>query len=241
MRTMLLKVFGIRLTRDADYESKPPTRARLHSRDGIFNDDGPCRFNAQQFCRFQEGIRGGFPGQVLRPNCIAVDAYLEESVQLSRLQHGRAVLARCDDGDFESTIAELVDKSNASLVRLYSLFFNKLVDQLVLAIPETTDGFQIWRIVRGSLGELDIARGEKVANPIEAWLAIHVQPVIRGDFEGAKRFPSLCRPSLQIRVKHVFPTFSMQVGGVRYYAVEVKKDGIVTIPGQRMASLGLLH
>ena len=57
----------------------------------------------------------------------------------------------------EPLMAELVDEFNASLVRLDSLIFDDLVDQVVLAVPEAIHCFGLRRIVRTSLGEMDIA------------------------------------------------------------------------------------
>ena len=79
-----------------------------------------------------------------------------------------------------------MDEFDASLVRLDPYAFNDLVDQLVLAVPEPAHRFSLRRIVRASLGELDTARCEKIANAVEARLSIDIEPVICGDIEGAK-------------------------------------------------------
>ena len=47
--------------------------------------------NPEQLCRHQKGIRGGFPGQVLRMDHVAVDLDLEEGIQFGGLQDGPAV------------------------------------------------------------------------------------------------------------------------------------------------------
>ena len=39
------------------------------------------RLNAEQLCRHQERIRGGFPGKSLRLDHIAIDPHLEEVIQ----------------------------------------------------------------------------------------------------------------------------------------------------------------
>jgi len=57
----------------------------------------------------------------------------------------------------EPLMAELVDEFNASLVRLDSLIFDDLVDQVVLAVPEAIHCFGLRGVVGGSLGEMDIA------------------------------------------------------------------------------------
>jgi hypothetical protein len=64
---------------------------------------------------------------------------------------------------------------------------------------------------------------------VETGLAIHVEPVVRGEIEGAKRFPFLFRTLLKIFVEHLLPTRRVEAGGVRYYAVGVKKDGVVLV------------
>ena len=80
-------------------------------------------------------------------------------------------------------LAELMDEFNASLVRLDPFLFDDFVDQLVLAVPEAVHCFGLWRIVRGSFGELDAARCEKVANAVVARLPIYIKPIIRGEIE----------------------------------------------------------
>src|SRR5262249_18843498 len=107
--------------------------------------------------RYQVCIRSRFPRQVLRLDHVAIDLSVEAAVQLDGLQDGRAVLTRGDDGDFESVAAEVMDELNASRVRLHPLVFNGLVGQVVLAVPEPAYRFELWGVVRVSLGELDAA------------------------------------------------------------------------------------
>src|SRR5262249_44510505 len=49
------------------------------------------------------------------------------------------------------------------------------------------------------------------------------------DLEGTKWFASFHRTFLQVRVKHLFPTRCVHVGGVRDHAVEVEEDGVVLV------------
>jgi hypothetical protein len=44
----------------------------------------------------------------------------------------------------------------------------------------------------------------------------------------------------KVFVEHLFPTCGMEVGGVRYYTVEVKKRGLVLVATDTLA-LGLPH
>jgi hypothetical protein len=123
---------------------------------------------------------------------------------------------------FEPAIAKLMNEPNASLVRLHPHVFDDLVDHVVLAVPKPAHCFELWRIVRTSLGELDAARREKVTNAVEAGLSIHIMPVVRGEIEGTKCFTCPCRTLLKVLVEHLFPTSRVEVGGIRYYAVEIE-------------------
>src|SRR5262245_64342810 len=156
-------------------------------------------------------------------------------MQMSGPKNRCAVLARGDDGSFESLVAELTNEPNASLVWFHASLFNDLIDQVVLAVPKSANRFGVGWIVRRSLGKLNAARREKIANAVEAGLPIHMQPVVRGDIERTEGFASLHRTLLEIRIEHLLPTRSVQAGGVRYYAVEVKKNGVVTVAGDQGA------
>jgi hypothetical protein len=61
-----------------------------------------------------------------------------------------------------------------------------------------------------------------VANAVEAGLAIHIVPVVRGEIEGTECFTCPCRTLLKVLVEHPFPTSRVEVGGVCYHAVEIK-------------------
>jgi hypothetical protein len=43
------------------------------------------------------------------------------------------------------------------------------------------------------------------------------------------------RTLLKIFVEHLFPTRRVEAGGVRYHAVEVKKDGVVVVAADALA------
>src|SRR5262249_4114112 len=92
-----------------------------------------------------------------------------------------------------------------------------------------------------SLGKLDAARCEKVANAVEAGLPIHIEPVVRDEIERAKCFASLRRTLLKVLVEHLFPTGRVEAGGVRYHTVEVEKDGVVLVAGDHAPAVGLPH
>src|SRR4030095_5600387 len=76
---------------------------------------------------------------------------------------------------------------------------------------------------------------------VEPGLAIHIEPVIRGDLEGTKWFAGVRSALLKVRIKHLFPTRCVYGGGVRDHAVEVEQDGIVCVAGDCTLALGLLH
>ena len=80
MRAMTLQFLCIPLARDTDHKPEAPIRAGLNSRNGILDDNRPCRIDPEELCRHQERIRGWFPGKLLRLNRIAIDPHLEEVV-----------------------------------------------------------------------------------------------------------------------------------------------------------------
>ncbi|MGZ3302119.1 MAG: hypothetical protein ACXVBG_14530, partial [Isosphaeraceae bacterium] len=79
-----------------------------------------------------------------------------------------------------------------------------------------------------------------ITNAIETWLPVHVEPIVRGEIEGAECFTSLLRALPKIFVEHLFPTRGVEVSGIGYYTVEVKKDGVVLVAIHTLA-LGLPH
>src|SRR5262249_32634411 len=208
---------------------------------GILDYNRPSRLNPEELCPHQVCIRGGFSGQMLRTDHVAIHSYLEEVGQLGGLQDSRAVLTRGDDGDFESMVAELMDELDASLVGLHPHSFDHLVDQIVLAVPQPAHCFGLWGVVQASLEKADIARGEKVANSVEARLAVHIEPVIGSEIKGAKCFAALRRTLVKVLIEHLLPTRRVQVGGVGYHTVEVKKDGVIFFAGDYAPALGLSH
>ena len=62
-----------------------------------------------------------------------------------------------------------MDKSNASVVSLDPPFLNHLLDQLVLAVSEAAHKFRLSPHFHPEL---------QVANAVEAWLAVNVDPII---------------------------------------------------------------
>jgi|SRR6516162_6121042 hypothetical protein len=85
MRTMMPRLLGVPLARDADDKPKPPGRAGLYSRDGILDDNRPRRLNPEQLCSPQKRIRGRFPGQLLSMDHVAVDSRVETVSQFGGL------------------------------------------------------------------------------------------------------------------------------------------------------------
>src|SRR6516162_6289080 len=138
-------------------------------------------------------------------------------------------------------MAHLVDEFNAPLVRLDPFVFDDLVDQVVLAVPEAIHCFGLRRIVRTSLGDFYTARFEKVANAVVTGLAVHIEPIVRGDIEGMKCFAFLRRTLLKVLVEHLFPRRRVNAGGVGDRTIKVEQDGIVPVSGDRTLGIGLWH
>src|SRR5262245_42697706 len=147
IRAMLLELLGVALARDTDHKYKLAAAASLNSGDGIPNHNRSPRLNAKQPGRHQECVRGRFSGEVLCFDHVAIDPHVEERLQFGGLQDGRAILARGDEGNFESAATQLLDEANASLVSLDPDAFDGIADQLVLAVAEPTHRFGLWGIV----------------------------------------------------------------------------------------------
>ena len=153
----MLQFFRIPLARDADHKSEVSISAGLDSGDGVLNDDGPFWFTPQQLCRHQERIGCGLPGKTLRLDRVAIDLHLEEVVQLGGLEHGRAVLTRGDDSNFEPVAAELMDELHGSVIGIHAHVRYDKVHQVILAIAEPAYCLNICRIFRIAFGEMDTA------------------------------------------------------------------------------------
>jgi hypothetical protein len=115
-----------------------------------------------------------------------------------------------------------MDKLHGSLVGLYAHIRYNLVDEVILAVAESAHRLDLCRVIRVSFVELDTARAEKVANAVETGLAIHIEPVIRGEIKGTECFPAVPRTLLKVFVEHLFPALRVEAGGVRYYTVGSK-------------------
>src|SRR5215475_6298633 len=191
MRTMMPKLVGISLARDADDKPEIAAGARLNPRDGILDDNRPSRFNPKQLGCHQEGIRGGLPGKLLRFDRVAVDPDIEEGIKFGGRQNGIAVLTRGDDGGLESETAELMNELNASRVSRDPCLGNGLVDQVVLAVAKPAHRFGLRRVMRASFGELQAARCEKIANAVEAGLPIDIEAVVCLEIERTKDITGL--------------------------------------------------
>jgi hypothetical protein len=50
MRAMMFQLLSVSLARDSDHKSEVAAAPGLDSRDGVLDDDGPCRRNSEQPC-----------------------------------------------------------------------------------------------------------------------------------------------------------------------------------------------
>src|SRR5262245_57471771 len=157
MRAITLKLLRISFARDTDHQPEVSLRAGLHSRNGILDDDRPGRLDPKKSCSHEACIRRRLAGESFRFDGVAIHAHLEEVVQLGSFQDMRAVLTRGHDGNLESIAAELTNEAYGPVVRLNPDAFDKIINQLVLTVPQPAHSFEVRRIVRTSLGDLDTA------------------------------------------------------------------------------------
>jgi hypothetical protein len=85
MRTMVPELLGVSLARDTDHQPEVPVTPGLDSRDGILDNDRSRRRNSELLCRREECIWGGLASQVLRTDRVAIDAHVEQGIQLRSL------------------------------------------------------------------------------------------------------------------------------------------------------------
>ena len=67
------------------------------------------------------------------------------------------MLTGSDDGNFESITADLMNELYGSGVSLHAHLRDDPIHHVVLAIPESVHGFDVPRVIKLSLGELDTA------------------------------------------------------------------------------------
>jgi hypothetical protein len=85
MGAMTPQLLGVPLARDANHAPKVPLAPGLHSGDGILDDHTAGRVCPEQLRCHQVRIWRGLPGQVVLTDRVAVDAHLEEVLQLGGL------------------------------------------------------------------------------------------------------------------------------------------------------------
>src|SRR5262249_53603166 len=194
----------------------------------------------EKSCCHQERIWRRFSGESFRLDDVAIHPHLEEIIQFGGFQHGRAILTRRHNSDLEPVAAELMNESHAPVVRLHSFAFDEIVNQLILAVPQSAYGFELRRIMRMPLGELNSARAQEIPNPVETRLSIDVEPIVRGEIKGPKCLSALLSAPAKIFVEHLLPTGRVEGGGVGYDTIEIKEDSIVPLVCDVLA-LGLRH
>ena len=95
MGAMTPQFLGVPLARrDANHAPKVPLAPGLHSGDGILDDYTAGRVCPEQLRCHQVRIWRGLPGQVVLTDRVAVDAHLEEVIQLGGLPRRRGTRSR---------------------------------------------------------------------------------------------------------------------------------------------------
>src|SRR5687767_3177321 len=85
---------GVSVPRDADHQPEAPSLSRLHTGNGVLDDNGTSGLDAELPGRCQEHIGLRLPGQTLVCGCLTVNTGIEERVDPGRPENRRTVLAR---------------------------------------------------------------------------------------------------------------------------------------------------
>src|SRR5262249_15757896 len=241
MCAMMFQLLSVSLARDSDHESEVAVKPGLDSRDGVLDDDGPCRLNSKQPCPNEESIGSGFSGQVLCLDHGTIDTYFEQIVQLGGLQDSRAVFTRGDDRYFEPVTSQLTDEPNASLVSSHPHVLDGLGDQSVLAVPEPAHRFRLRRGGGVFLPQFDAPLFGEMPNPGGGGLVVRIQAGGRNGVEGLKGFGYLRGTLVKVFIEHLFPARRVDLRSVRNYAVEIKQDRVVPVTVDHACALGPSH
>src|SRR5262245_435615 len=160
---------------------------------------------------------------------LSIDSHIEKIFNLCSMEHCLTVLARSNDCGANAHASHMIDERNRTRISLDTRRREDLIDQFVFSVAEAADGFGSWRIARGAFGQFDPARFQKVAHTVVPWLSIYMKIVFDGFVKRPEWHRVLRCPSLQIFIKHRFPTGRMKTCGVRYYTVHVKQDSVKTV------------
>lgn len=227
--TVTLELVIVALAGNPDYQPELAVAAGLDAGDGVLDDNGARRCNAQLSCRSEKSVGCRLAVQFLIVNGVAINANFEKVREPGGLEHHIAVLARGDDSRLETFVVKPMHPLHRALVDLDAVAGNGVVDQLVLAVAEAAHGFMQRRIVGRALGQVDRSRLQEIPNAIEARLAVHMELVVGGDVERPERLTGPGRALAQVLVEHALPGPRVDARCVGDDPVEIEKHGVVLV------------
>src|SRR5215469_2650869 len=151
-------------------------------------------------------------------------------IDLRRLQYGSAILTGGHHRGFDAGASQKFEQRDRAWVCLDSSR-KTFVDQFILPVTETADGFSRWRSFGGSFRQENSARIEEIAYPGVSQLPIHVVRIICNRVEREERLSLLACRFLEVFVEHHFPTCRMDAGRIRDDSVHVEQNGLVASTG----------
>lgn len=109
----------------------------------------------------------------------------------------------------------------------------------VLLVAEPLDGFLLRAVVRGAIGQDDVAGFEKGPDPVVPKFAVHVSLIVEQDVEGLKGDLVAQGFCLQVLIEQAFPGGGMHDGGFGEDSVEIEEHRLELgrIDGWRMERL----
>ena len=221
-----LGLVGLAATRHAHHQPEATRPAGLHADQRVLDHHRPPGRNAEPAGRSQEGIGRGLALQLEVGRHPTVEPQLKQVGHMGRLQDRRAVAARRHHGRFQAPAAHRPHTAQRVRVGLDPVCGKNGLDQLILAVAQSAHRPTLGRIVRGTVGQRQAARGEKTLDALIARLAVNVARVISADIEGHENAAVAARLLPEKLVEHAFPARGMKFCGCREDSIEVEQHGL---------------
>jgi hypothetical protein len=176
----------------------------------------------------------GLAREVVVAQRLAVGDHVEEVEHPGHLQHVPAIAAGRDDGQAHAAALPAMHRGHRVAEGLDPVALEDLAEAVVLSQAHAPDGVPVGRIVGRSLGQGDTARGQEVADAVEARLAVDVPAVVvRGERRVVLALGVGARG--EQCVERLLPGALVDARGAGDHAVHVEDHG-----GERAGS-GLVH
>ena len=203
---------------DADDPAEATGAAGLHPGQRVLEDGRVRGLHAEAPGALEEGVRGRLALQALVLDRVAVHDGVGQVRQPGGGQDVLRVRARRHDRHRQPGVAGGAGEAHGALVRLDAVVVDRALDEVVLPPSQAVHGVRVGGVVGRALGEVDRARGQEGAHPVEPRLAVDVLGVVAHGVEG--RLPARGQDG----VEHLLPRLGVDLRGLRQHPVEVEQQ-----------------